>query len=127
MAVRNSTLKSPWITEPVYGDLSTVSPTWLWVTMPLMLVAVVAALLLGASRFGALRVRRVQDWRSASGGVHDDDQYTPFGYANASRRILGAVLLTRTCTTRLTAHTGTRVEHEPGAGIRSTVTGVVLG
>lgn len=126
-SISRGALKSPWITQPVYGDFSILSPSWLWLVMPLMLTAVVAVLLLGASRGRALRVRRVPAWRSASGGVHGDDQYTPFGYANPTRRILAAVLLTRTRTAPLTARTGTAPEHEPGAGVRPTVTGAVLG
>jgi hydrogenase-4 component B len=125
--VSSGALKSPWITQPVYGDFSILSPSWLWVTMPLLFAVVVAVLLLGASRGRALRVRRVPAWRSAGGGVHGDDQYTPFGYANPTRRILGAVLLTRTRTAPLTAHTAPGQEKSPGTTVRPTVTGAVLG
>ncbi|MEU9244440.1 proton-conducting transporter membrane subunit [Streptomyces sp. NPDC048385] len=125
--VSRGALKSPWILQPVYGDFSILAPSWLWVTMPVLLAAVIAVLLLGASRGGALRVRRVPAWRSASGGVHGDDQYTPFGYANPTRRILGAVLLTRTRTAPLTAHTAPGHGPSPGTGVRPTVTGAVLG
>ncbi|MGW4349992.1 proton-conducting transporter transmembrane domain-containing protein [Streptomyces sp. NPDC004690] len=95
-------LVSPWIVQPVFAEFSSLSPGWLWVVMPL-LCAAVCVLLVAASRGGALRVRRVPAWRSASGGVHGDDQYTPFGYANPTRRVLGAVLRTRT---RATPDTG---------------------
>lgn len=41
------------------------------------------------------RVRRVPAWRSATAGVEGADQYTAFGYANPTRRVLAGVLLTR--------------------------------
>lgn len=66
--------------------------------LPLLFLAVAVVLLWGASRGSARRVRRTPAWRSASGGVHGDDQYTPFGYANPARRVLGGVLLTRSRT-----------------------------
>ncbi|SFE46764.1 Formate hydrogenlyase subunit 3/Multisubunit Na+/H+ antiporter, MnhD subunit [Actinacidiphila alni] len=91
-------LKSPWVVQPVFADFSILSPTWLWIMMPSLLLAVVAVLLIGASRGSALRVRRTPAWRSASSGVHGDDQYTPFGYANPTRRVLAGVLRTRTST-----------------------------
>ncbi|MFE6664734.1 proton-conducting transporter membrane subunit [Streptomyces sp. NPDC057697] len=96
VATSTGALKSPWVLQPVFGDFSVLSPSWLWVVMPLLLTAVVVVLLLGASRGTAVHVRRTPAWRSASGGVHGDDQYTPFGYANPTRRVLASVLLTRT-------------------------------
>ncbi|MFE5078361.1 proton-conducting transporter transmembrane domain-containing protein [Streptomyces halstedii] len=101
--VTDSALKSPWIVQPVFDEFSILSPTWLWITMPLLLLAVVLILLLGASRGTATRVRRTPAWRSASGGVHGDDQYTPFGYANPTRRVLASVLRPRTATLSLPA------------------------
>ena len=41
------------------------------------------------------RVRRVPAWRSATIGVDGADSYTPFGYANPTRRVLASVLHTR--------------------------------
>ena len=35
-------LKSPWVLQPVFAGFSILSPSWLWVEMPLMLLAVVA-------------------------------------------------------------------------------------
>ncbi|MFE2373854.1 proton-conducting transporter membrane subunit [Streptomyces sp. NPDC059398] len=117
-------LKSPWVVQPVFKDFSVPSPSWLWVSMPLLLAAV-AVLLLGASRGGALRVRRTPAWRSAGGGVHGDDQYTPFGYANPTRRVLASVLRTRTRATSPSAAAG---KPPPGAGaaVPTAVTGGVL-
>ena len=40
------------------------------------------------------RVRRVPAWRSATIGVDGADSYTPFGYANPTRRVLASVLHT---------------------------------
>ncbi|MFI0938526.1 proton-conducting transporter membrane subunit [Streptomyces sp. NPDC021020] len=91
-------LKSPWAVQPVFGDFSVLSPSWLWVVLPLLFLATALLLLLGASRGSALRVRRTPAWRSAGGGVHGQDQYTPFGYANPTRRVLAGVLLTRSRT-----------------------------
>ncbi|MGH3098750.1 MAG: proton-conducting transporter membrane subunit [Streptosporangiales bacterium] len=88
-------LKSPWVVQPVYPDFSILSPSWLWVVMP----AIFAALLLvatAASRGGLWRVRRTHPWLSATGGVEGVDQYTPFGYANPTRRVLANLLRTRT-------------------------------
>ncbi|MFJ2297070.1 proton-conducting transporter membrane subunit [Streptomyces sp. NPDC087894] len=98
MATSRGALKSPWVVQPVFGEFSALSPSWLWLTLPVLLI-LVTALLVGCSRGGALRVRRTPAWRSAGSEVHGDDQYTPFGFANPTRRVLAAVLLTRTLTT----------------------------
>jgi hydrogenase-4 component B len=87
-------LKSPWVLQPVFAGFSILSPSWLWVEIPLML-AVVAALTLGLSGRRMLRVRRVPAWRSATIGVEGSDSYTAFGYANPARRVLASVLHTR--------------------------------
>jgi formate hydrogenlyase subunit 3/multisubunit Na+/H+ antiporter MnhD subunit len=80
-----------WVLGPVYPDFSVLSPSWLCIELPLMLAAVlVVSRLLGGSRMWA--VRRVQPWRSATGGVTGADEYTPFGYANPTRRVLANVL-----------------------------------
>lgn len=87
-------VKSTWVLQPVYHDFSILSPTWLWVVLPVGLLAVIGAA--GALSAGRLfRVRRVPAWRSATGGVTGDDRYTAFGYANPSRKILAGLLLTR--------------------------------
>ena len=117
-------LKSPWIVQPVFADFSILSPSWLWVTMPLLLAAVLAVLLFGGSRGRARRVRRTPAWRSASGGVHGADQYTPFGYANPTRRVLAGVLLTRTRTTL--PRPSAEGESAIGSATRPTVTGGIL-
>ncbi|MEU6479202.1 proton-conducting transporter membrane subunit [Streptomyces sp. NPDC047017] len=109
-------LVSPWVVQPVFAAFSSLSPGWLWLVMPLLLAAV-CVLLVAASRGGALRVRRVPAWRSASGGVHGDDQYTPFGYAHPTRRVLGAVLRTRT---RATPNTGSAPDTGGTSGARGT-------
>jgi hydrogenase-4 component B len=93
-AVSGGALKSPWILQPVFPEFSILAPSWLWVIMPTFFVGVLALLLIGLSRGGALRVRRTPAWTSASGGVHGGDQYTAFGYANPTRRILSSVLFT---------------------------------
>ena len=93
-ALTTGALKSPWVLQPVFGGFSVLSPSWLWVELPLML-AVVVALTLGLSGRRMLRVRRVPAWRSATIGVAGPDSYTAFGYANPTRQVLASVLHTR--------------------------------
>jgi len=92
-------LKSPWVVQPVFAGFSILSPSWLWIVMP-SLFAAVAILTWLASGSRLLRVRRVPAWRSATAGVSGHDSYTAFGFANPTRRVLGAVLHTRAVTTR---------------------------
>jgi hydrogenase-4 component B len=87
-------LKSPWVVQPVFPGFSILSPSWLWVELPAMLILVVL-LTLALSGRRMLRVRRVPPWRSATAGVQGADSYTPFGYANPTRRVLASVLHTR--------------------------------
>ena len=87
-------LKSPWILQPVFAGFSILSPSWLWVELPVML-ALVTLLTLAVSGRRLVRVRRVPAWRSATIGVEGADSYTAFGYANPTRRVLASVLHTR--------------------------------
>ena len=87
-------LKSPWVLQPVFAGFSILSPSWLWVELPVML-ALVTLLVFGLSGRRLLRVRRVPAWRSATIGVDGPDSYRPFGYANPTRRVLASVLHTR--------------------------------
>ena len=87
-------LKSPWILQPVFAGFSILSPSWLWVEMPLMLF-LVGLFAWAVSGRRLLRVRRVPAWRSATIGVEGADSYTAFGYANPTRRVLAGVLHTR--------------------------------
>ena len=87
-------LKSPWILQPVFAGFSILSPSWLWVEMPLMLL-LVGLFAWAVSGRRLLRVRRVPAWRSATIGVEGADSYTAFGYANPTRRVLAGVLHTR--------------------------------
>jgi hydrogenase-4 component B len=88
------TLKSPWVLQPVFAGFSILSPSWLWVELPLMLLlTVLFAWAVSGRRL--LRVRRVPAWRSATVGVEGPDSYTAFGYANPTRRVLAGVLHTR--------------------------------
>lgn len=85
----------PWVLQPVFGEFSALSPSWLWIVLPAMavLVAMVASALAGRR---LNRVRRVAPWSSASPGVHRGVGYTSFAYANPMRNVLGNVLMTRT-------------------------------
>jgi hypothetical protein len=87
-------LKSPWVLQPVFAGFSILSPSWLWLEMPLMLLVVVAFAWAVSGR-RLLRVRRVPAWRSATMGVDGLDSYTAFGYANPTRRVLAGLLHTR--------------------------------
>ena len=94
-------LKAPWVLQPVFAGFSILSPSWLWVEIPVML-ALVLLLALAASGRRLLRVRRVPAWRSATIGVDGADSYTAFGYANPTRRVLASVLHTRAEVAELT-------------------------
>ena len=87
-------LKSPWVLQPVFEGFSILSPSWLWVEMPLMLL-LTALFTWAVSGRRLLRVRRVPAWRSATVGVEGADSYTAFGYANPTRRVLAGVLHTQ--------------------------------
>ncbi|MCA1218068.1 proton-conducting transporter transmembrane domain-containing protein [Streptomyces sp. 8L] len=127
LAATRGALKSPWVVQPVFADFSALSAGWLWVVMPALLLGVLVVLLLGGSRGRALHVRRTPAWRSASGEVAGESQYTPFGYANPTRRILGGILRTRTT---LTPEGHDRDEGTAGSSAeqpRTAATGGVLG
>jgi formate hydrogenlyase subunit 3/multisubunit Na+/H+ antiporter MnhD subunit len=94
-------LKSPWVLQPVFAGFSILSPSWLWIELPLML-ALVVLLTFALSGRRLVRVRRVPAWRSATIGVEGADSYTAFGYANPTRRVLASVLHTRAGTEELT-------------------------
>jgi formate hydrogenlyase subunit 3/multisubunit Na+/H+ antiporter MnhD subunit len=111
-AVTAGALKSPWVVQPVYGGFSILSPSWLWVVMPLLALAVLTfTRLAGGTRM--TRVRRVPAWRSATAGVEGADCYTATGFANPTRRVLTAVLHTHS-EVRPLAPAPERAE--PGAG-----------
>jgi formate hydrogenlyase subunit 3/multisubunit Na+/H+ antiporter MnhD subunit len=87
-------LKSPWVLQPVFAGFSILSPSWLWIEIPVMTILVgLFAWAVSGRRF--LQVRRVPAWRSATIGVQGPDSYTAFAYANPTRRVLGNVLHTR--------------------------------
>lgn len=86
--------QAPWVLGPVYGGFSVLSPSWLWIMMPLLALAVLAfTRFVSGSRM--TRIRRVPAWRSATAGVEGADSYTATGFANPTRRVLAAVLHTR--------------------------------
>lgn len=90
-AVVSGALKEPWVLQPVYANFSILSPSWLYLAMPIGLVAVFLAAW-GLSGGRLLRIRRVPAWRSATNGVLGPDHYSAFGYANVLRHVLGNVL-----------------------------------
>jgi hydrogenase-4 component B len=93
-SVTTGALKSPWVLQPVFAGFSILSPSWLWLEVPVMLLVVVAFTWVMSGR-RMLRVRRVPAWHSATMGVEGADSYTAFGYANPARRVLASVLHTR--------------------------------
>jgi hydrogenase-4 component B len=84
-------LKSPWVLQPAYHGFSILSPSWLWIVLPVACLGVLTMAVL-ASRGRYLRVRRVAAWRSASAGVAGPSSYTAFGFANALRHVMANVL-----------------------------------
>jgi len=92
--VTTGALKSPWVLQPVFAGFSILSPSWLWLEIPVMLL-VVALFTWVVSGGRMLQVRRVPTWRSATMGVEGSGSYTAFGYANPARRVLASVLHTR--------------------------------
>lgn len=87
-------LRSPWVLQPVFPGFSILSPSWLWVTMPLGVLLVLGVAFV-ASGGRVFRVRRVPAWRSATDPVAGPTSYSAFGYANVLRHVLGNVLGTR--------------------------------
>ncbi len=84
-------LKSPWVLQPVYHGFSILSPSWLWIVLPVACMGVLGMASL-ASRGRYLRVRKVPAWRSAGAGVAGPSSYTAFGFANPLRHVLANVL-----------------------------------
>jgi hydrogenase-4 component B len=87
-------LKSPWVLQPVFAGFSILSPSWLWLEIPAMLLIVLLFSWVVSGR-RMLRVRRVPAWRSATMGVEGAGSYTAFGYANPARRVLTSILHTQ--------------------------------
>ena len=93
-SVTDGALKSPWVLQPVFANFSALSPTWLFIVMPVGFVVVAGAtVLLSGGRF--LTIRRVPAWHSASPGVRGPDSYNAFAYANPIRHVLGNILGTQ--------------------------------
>ena len=90
----NGARQAPWVLGPVFAGFSVLSPSWLWIVMPLLALAVLAFTRLVAGK-RMTSVRRVPAWRSATAGVEGADSYTATGFANPTRRVLAAVLHTR--------------------------------
>jgi len=87
-------LKSPWVLQPVFHNFSILSPSWLWVVMPVLFgIVLVGAIVLSGGRY--LRFRRVPSWHSATSGVDGPSSYTAFAFANPLRHVLGNILGTR--------------------------------
>ncbi|MHB1988834.1 MAG: proton-conducting transporter transmembrane domain-containing protein [Acidimicrobiales bacterium] len=84
-------LKSPWVLQPTYEGFSILSPSWLYVAMPTLLLAVTIAVV-GLSGGRYFKVRRVPAWRSATAGVQGPSSYTAFGFANPLRHVLANIL-----------------------------------
>jgi formate hydrogenlyase subunit 3/multisubunit Na+/H+ antiporter MnhD subunit len=93
-------LKSPWVLQPVFHGFSILSPSWLWVAMPVAFLSVfVGAVVLSKGRL--VRVRRAPAWHSATSGISGPASYSAIGFANPLRHVLANVLGTRRSTTFL--------------------------
>lgn len=121
-AVTSGALKSPWVLQPVFAGFSILSPSWLWIDIP-VLVLVVGLFTWAVSGRRMLRVRRVPAWRSATIGVEGADSYTAFGYANPTRRVLANVLHTRAEVRVLTAEGDGALVDDVGGGPERPVSG----
>jgi len=87
-------LDSPWVLQPTYAGFSILSPSWMYVAMPVVFAAVaLAAVALSNGRY--FKVRRAPAWHSATSGVEGPASYTAFGFANPLRHVLANVLGTR--------------------------------
>jgi len=86
-----SALKSPWVLQPVVPNFSILSPSWLFVVLPIAsAVVLLVTVVLSGGRVA--RIRRVPPWTSASTAVSG---YTSFAYANPLRHVLANVLGSR--------------------------------
>lgn len=86
-----SSLRSPWVIQPVFPGFSILSPTWLLIYMPsLFLIVTFLAWQISGHRY--FKSRRVPPWHSATAGPERSASYTTFGYANLLRHLLGNVL-----------------------------------
>jgi hydrogenase-4 component B len=84
-------LKQPWVLQPVFRGFSILSPSWLWIALPVAVIGVtLGAIACSGGRY--FRVRRVPSWHSATVGVAGPSSTTPFGFANLLRHVLGNVL-----------------------------------
>lgn len=93
-AATSAGLASPWVIQPVFSGFSALSPSWLWIAIPVLAAAAgLTALLFSGRRLW--RVRTVPAWQSASPGVDRGIGYTSIGYANPLRTVLANLLLTR--------------------------------
>jgi formate hydrogenlyase subunit 3/multisubunit Na+/H+ antiporter MnhD subunit len=110
-AVTQQAAAEPWVLQPVYGGFSALSPSWLWVVMPVLALLVLGGAVVLSSR-RLLAVRRVDPWRSASGRVEGRPSYTAFGFANPTRKVLANVLLTRSSLVALERSSGGQVGDE---------------
>ena len=94
-SVFHHALKSPWVLQPIYPNFSILSPSWLYLAIPIAGTAVfLVALVFSSGRL--LRIRRVVPWRSGSDIDENSTQYSPFGYSNILRHVLRNVLGTTT-------------------------------
>jgi hydrogenase-4 component B len=117
-SVTDGALKSPWVLQPVFSNFSALSPTWLFIVMPIgFLVVTLATVLLSSGRF--LSVRRVPSWHSATPGVEGPDSYNAFAYANPIRHVLANILGTQKRVTvvhgRFAVGTGPGLAVPPGS------------
>jgi NADH:ubiquinone oxidoreductase subunit 5 (subunit L)/multisubunit Na+/H+ antiporter MnhA subunit len=116
----SAALKAPWVLQPVFPNFSILSPSWLFVAMPIgFVVASLAVIVLSRGR--VFRVRRVPAWRSATAGIAGPDRYSSFAYANALRHVLGNILSTEREVVEVDEVPGGDVEARAHVEVTSTV------
>jgi len=92
--ITRGALLQPWVLTSVYRPFSVLSPSWLWITLPVGVATLLVAVL-AVTRGGYLRTRRVPAWHSASPGVTGGDRYTSFAFATPTRHVLANILASR--------------------------------
>lgn len=91
--VAHQSVRSPWVLQPVFNGFSSLSPSWLWIVLP-GLVVLITLLMWSLSGRRWLRVRTVPAWSSGSVAT-EPGGYTSFGYANPIRKVFANVLMNR--------------------------------
>lgn len=109
--VTRASLSGPWVLTAGYAGFSVLSPSWLWITLPTALLALLG-LVVAVTRGRFLRPRRVPAWHSATPGVSGPDSYTSLAFATPARHVLANVLHPHRRLSEAQADDGSHVVYE---------------